>query len=252
MPAIFPVVILNGRPAAGKSEVIDFLKSVPVPERVERFHIGEFEELDDFPILWERFEDDDIYERHGRPRQYSDTTFTHEGQTYQGYVFKERFFWTFLIEKLNLLYEKRFLREGVTDRTAVVEFSRGAEHGGFRDAYAALSHDILARAVTLYIHVGFEESLRRNRRRFNPDRPDSILEHGLEDKKLEMLYRESDWRAFSGADTECLCARGHRIPYAVLENEPEITDRPDVLGRALEDALRKLWRLRTEITPAQA
>ena len=37
----FDVIILNGRPAAGKSEVIDYLKKVPLEERVRRFHIGE-------------------------------------------------------------------------------------------------------------------------------------------------------------------------------------------------------------------
>ena len=56
---IFDIIILNGRPAAGKSEVIDYLKKTPLDERIRRFHIGEFEEFDDFPILWERFEDDD-------------------------------------------------------------------------------------------------------------------------------------------------------------------------------------------------
>ena len=62
---IFDIIILNGRPAAGKSEVIDFLKRVPPEERVKKFHIGEFEEIDDFPILWEQFEDDDLLEDMG-------------------------------------------------------------------------------------------------------------------------------------------------------------------------------------------
>ena len=66
MSNIFPIIILNGRPAAGKSEIIDYLKSVPVKERMERFHIGEFDEFDDFPILWERFEDDDLYQKNGK------------------------------------------------------------------------------------------------------------------------------------------------------------------------------------------
>ena len=64
----FDIVILNGRPAAGKSEIIDFLRSVTEAERMRRFHVGEFRELDDFPILWEQFEDDDLMEAMGRPR----------------------------------------------------------------------------------------------------------------------------------------------------------------------------------------
>ncbi|MBN2345390.1 MAG: hypothetical protein JXO51_03295, partial [Candidatus Aminicenantes bacterium] len=175
----FDVIILNGRPAAGKSEVIDYLRSVPLEERVRRFHIGEFQELDDFPILWERFEDDDLMEELGRPRLVSDREFSYEGQTYPGYVFKGQWFWNFLIKKLDLAYAK-ILRDvpAFHDRkTLFIEFSRGSEHGGFREAYAHLSPQVLERAVTLYIKVDWPESLRKNRRRYNPDRPDSILQH---------------------------------------------------------------------------
>ena len=75
---IFEIILLNGRPAAGKSEVIDYLKNVPVAERIEKFHIGEFEEIDDFPILWEQFEDDDILEKMGLPRLISDPFFEYK------------------------------------------------------------------------------------------------------------------------------------------------------------------------------
>jgi len=245
-PETFEIVILNGRPAAGKSEIIDYLKSVPVPERIRRFHIGEFEELDDFPILWERFEDDDLRERHGMPRLISDTSFEYGGRTYAGYVFKERFFWNFLIEKLNHQYARR-LRD-VPDyhrtTTAVFEFSRGRQHGGFAEAYSFLSDRILERACTLYIRVSWEESLRKNRRRANPDRPDSILEHSLEDKKLEFLYRDSDWDEFSSPDADFLHVRDHRVPYAVFENEPEKTDDPAKIAPHLEEVCRRLWSLR--------
>ena len=198
----FDIIILNGRPAAGKSEVIDYLKKTPLEERIKRFHIGEFEENDDFPILWERFEDDDIYAKHGKERLISNDTFTYEGKTYNGYTFKEKFFWNFLIEKLSLIYEKK-LRDNPNyhnDYTMVFEFARGSEHGGFTEAYKYLSDSVLGKACTLYISCSWEESLRKNRRRYNPDKPDSILEHALEDKKLEMMYKGSDWDEFCSAD----------------------------------------------------
>jgi hypothetical protein len=244
MKKIFPILILNGRPAAGKSEIIDFLKATPREERIERFRVGEIEEFDDFPILWERFEDDDIYQRNGRDRVYSDASFTYEGRTYPGYVFKERFFWDFLLQKLSFAYERVLARdpEYHASTTALFEFSRGAEHGGWAQAYPQLSDAVLSRAATVYIDVPWEESLRRNRRRSNPDRPDSILEHSLEDKKLEMLYRESDWDRFSSADPHDLLVRDLRVPYAVFRNHPEITDRPQELGRHLEDVLGSLAR----------
>jgi len=243
---ILDIVILNGRPAAGKSEVIDYLKKTPLEERIRRFHIGQFEEFDDFPILWERFEDDDIWERHGKPRLISDTSFRYEGSTYPGYVFKDPFFWNFLIEKLNLLYDKR-LRD-VPDyhahTTAIFEFARGIQHGGFAEAYRYLSDEVLSKACTMYIKVDWAESLRKNRRRRNPNRPDSILEHSLEDKKMEFLYRESDWEAFSAADPAWLLVKDRRIPYAVFDNMPEKTDKPEVLGRHLEEVCGKLWSLK--------
>jgi len=245
---IFDVIILNGRPAAGKSEVIDFLKQVPVAERIERFHVGEFVELDDFPILWEQFEDDDLMEAMGQPRLISNKEFVYNGKTLPGYVFKGKWYWNFLIRKLNRQYEK-MLRDDPdyhkNNKTVIIEFSRGSEHGGFKEAYDHLSETILKTGVTLYINVDFEESTRKNRRRYNPDKPDSILEHALEDVKLEMLYKESDWAEFS-SDPTYLKVKGINVPYGVFENMPEKTDKPDVLGAHLEEVLTNLWAVQTK------
>ncbi len=240
---IFEIVLLNGRPAAGKSEVIDFLKKLPVEERARRFHVGDFVEIDDFPFLWERFEDDDILEAMGRPRMISDKTFSYEGISRPGYVFKEKWFWNFLILKINAAYAKLLRDSSVRQKTVFIEFSRGSEHGGFRTAYEYLADEILSRAVTLYIHVPWEESLRKNRRRYNPDRPDSILQHALEDKKMEMLYRDSDWAEFSAADPCFLSVGNRRIPYAVFDNMPEKTDKPGLLADHLKEVMDRLWRI---------
>ena len=246
----FDVIILIGRPAAGKSEVIDYLKKIPLKERIKRFHIGEFQEIDDFPILWERFEDDDLMEEMGQPRLLTDKEFTYEGKTMPGYVFKGKWFWNFLIRKLNSAYAK-LLRDQPwyhESKTLFVEFSRGREHGGFRAAYEHLSMQVLERAVTLYIHVDWPESLRKNRRRYNPDRPDSILQHALEDKKIEKLYKDSDWEMFA-ADPQYLRVGERKIPYAVFENMPEKTDKPEVLGAHLEEVLGRLWSIWREVNP---
>ena len=66
MNSQFEILILLGRPASGKSEVIDHLKKTPVEERLARFHIGAFEEIDDFPMLWTWFEEDAILEKLAR------------------------------------------------------------------------------------------------------------------------------------------------------------------------------------------
>ena len=43
----FDILVLNARPAAGKSEVIDYLKHCSFEDRKKRFKIAEFEEIDD-------------------------------------------------------------------------------------------------------------------------------------------------------------------------------------------------------------
>lgn len=222
-----------GRPAAGKSEVIDYLKKTPVAERLERFHIGEFEEVDDFPMLWTWFEEDAIYEKIlKKPRIHTDK----DGS------FKHQYQWDLLIERISLEYDKRLRDENYHDKmTTVIEFSRGSEHGGYESAFQHLSEKILKQAAILYINVPYEESLRKNRKRFNPARPDSILEHGLPDAKLEKMYKEIDWETFKGSDPEYLTVRGIKIPYMVFENMPSQTDSPVTLGPALETYLSKLW-----------
>lgn len=54
------VILLIGRPAAGKSETIDFLKQLPDDKRLQEYHIAPFEELDDFLYVWQTFENDAI------------------------------------------------------------------------------------------------------------------------------------------------------------------------------------------------
>ena len=163
----FEIIILIGRPASGKSEVIDFLKKTPIPERLKRYHINEFEEIDDFPMLWTWFEEDAILEKiiH-KPRVNSDS---------DGYFFHQ-YQWDLLIERISFEYRKKLWNAGYAENmTTLIEFSRGTEHGGYESAFHHLSEEIIEKACVLYIDVPYEESLRKNRRRFNPNRPDSIL-----------------------------------------------------------------------------
>jgi hypothetical protein len=232
---IFDALILIGRPASGKSEIIDYLTHVSPEDRRRRFHIGELDVLDDFPMLWTWFEEDYILaEQLGKPRLHTD------GDRY----FRYPYLWHVLIERLSLEYDKR-LRDDPTlldHTTTVVEFSRGSEHGGYAEAFPHLSDDVLRRAAVVYVRVSFEESLRKNRRRRNPERPDSILEHSLADEKLTRLYREDDWAAFSGQDPNFITVRSIRVPYVVFENEDDVTtDKPDQLAARLEDVLDRLW-----------
>ena len=227
----FKILLLIARPAAGKSEVINYLKNTPVEARIKRFHIGPFSEIDDFPMLWAWFEEDALLERMGHPRLHTNS---------EGY-FSEPYLWDLLVERICLEYQKR--QRDQLDETVVIEFSRGTEHGGYARAFAHLSDEVLANLAILYLNVPWEESLRKNRARFNPDRPDSILEHGLPDSKLEKLYRETDWAQLTENHPEKLPINGFEVPYAVFENSDDVTTAQGAaLGERLEATLNTLWQ----------
>lgn len=73
-PALFQHLFVLGRPAGGKSEFIDFMKTLPDAERAAGFGIGRFEEVDDFPWLLEACLEDDARERRSEPRLVSERT----------------------------------------------------------------------------------------------------------------------------------------------------------------------------------
>lgn len=233
--ALFDIVILIGRPAAGKSEIIDHLKRTPEAERRHRYRIGRFEEIDDFPMIWSWFEEDHILARHGRERLHTDA---------EGY-FTDNFFWHLLIERLEQEFWKRD-KEGAgfgESRTAIVEFARGSEHGGFAEAFSHFSAELLQRSAVLYIDVPFEESLRKNRKRFNPEKPHSILEHALPDEKLRRLYGEVDWEQLPKSEDSRLLLAQARVPYTVFPNGDDVTsDDNPALGERLQHCLSQLWQ----------
>ena len=233
---IFDIVLLIARPAAGKSEVIDYLKKIPLEERIQRFHIGHLDEIDDFPMIWAWLEEDAALEKMGHPRLHTDS---------RG-VFLHQYLWDLLIERIGLEYQKRM--RGIPNYTetftTLVEFSRGTEHGGYKSAFSHLTPQMIENLAVLYIDVSWEESLRKNRKRFNPERPDSILEHSLPDHKLEHLYKEIDWEQVSRDDPQYLTIQGIRVPYVVFDNSDDVTSqRGDTLGKKLEQVLERLWAL---------
>ncbi len=230
----FDLIILIGRPAAGKSEVIDYLKKTPITERALRFHIGDFEEIDDFVYVWETFEIDDILSKHGKPRIWTDDK----------YWFKDHFIWNLYIERINLSYRKKLAADPNyhNKMTTLVEFARGGENG-FGEAFSYLHEEILKRACIIYINVSYEESVRKNRRRAKTGMEDSILYHSLPDEKMDFYYKINDWEKLTSRDPNYIDIKGYKVPYAVFENEPEKTDDPLKLGIELERVTSKLWKV---------
>jgi hypothetical protein len=239
MPSLphLPILIITGRPAAGKSEVIDYLKKADPAERRRRFHIAEFEELDDFVYVWETFEIDDILARHGKKRIWTDPK----------YYFTDNFIWNLYIERINLEYRKKLARDpGYHDgRTTLIEFARGGDNG-IAEAMSYLHEEVLKRACLMYIRVSYDESVRKNRRRARKGQEDSILYHSLPDEKMEFYYKTNDWDKLEKADPQFLHVKGFMIPYAVFENEPEKTQDPKLIGDELERVTKKLWETKSK------
>ncbi len=231
---IFNTLFLLARPAAGKSEIMRYLQSLPLQERVSRFHIGNVLHLDDFPMLWAWFEDDDLLDDMKKPRLHTDA---------QGY-FKYPYLWDLLIRRIGLEYHKLQRDVDLHGSTVIIEFSRGKEHGGYRSAFQNIDPIMVENAGILYVDVSWEESLRKNRRRFNPDKPDSLLEHGIPDTKLERLYKTIDWNELPRVDANHLLVQGVSVPFIVFDNSDDVTSpRGNALGLRLEESLTKLWSL---------
>ena len=233
---IFEILLLIARPGAGKSEIIQYLNNLNPTERLEKYHIGEMDVLDDFPMLWAWFEEDKILTRLGHPRLHTD----------DGTYFIGNYMWDVLIERICLEYEKltRDTENYHTHRTAILEFSRGVEHGGYKRAFQHLNPDMVKKMAILSVNVSWEESLRKNRIRFNHNKPDSIIEHALPDIKLERLYRETDWDKLTKSNPEFVRIQNIDVPYVVFENEDDVTSEPgDDLAERLEAALSQLWDL---------
>jgi hypothetical protein len=232
---LFDALLLLARPAAGKSEIMHFLKMNPAAERRQRFHIGEIREIDDFPMLWTWFEEDDLLSQMGYARLHS----TPEGD------FLGNHLWDLLIQRICLEYHKARRDDDPAhpNATTLIEFARGKEHGGWKQAFSNLTSEVLQRAAILYVNVSYDESLRKNRRRFNPDRPDSVLQHGLSDEKLTRLYKDSDWAEITAGQKDYLTIQNIRVPYVVFENEDDVTTPGgEPLGRRLEETLGRLWK----------
>lgn len=231
----FDILLLLGRPASGKSEFIDFMEKCPLKRRAVAYHIAPFRVIDDFPILWEKFEEDDLWERLGHPRLYSRPV---EGN----YSVVEGRIWPFLIGKINQQVEGLIAKAGaLSHRSLIIEFSRGRTHG-YAETLGHLSDQILSCAAILYICVSFEESRRRNLARYDEKQRDGILTHCVPREEMERIYGTDDWSKLATEPQGTLEVKGIRIPYVTMLNEPESTD-PDVLDARYRDALDRLYAL---------
>lgn len=235
----FDNLFVIGRPAGGKSEFIDFMKKLPDEERAREFHIGKFEEIDDFPWLWQTFMEDDARAKRGEARLYTE-------MTDDGHILKIPKYRESLIPNFNREIEKKYLNNPsfYKDGTLMIEFARG-KTDGFKGSLEKFDHRILRTASILYIKVSFEESVRRNKARYKEDLAHSILSHKVAAGDMYEYFIENDWDTItSGKSYGLLNLSSIDVPFVSMNNEPESTD-PKVLATRYETALNRLWELRS-------
>ena len=242
MNDIFKHLLVLGRPACGKSEFIDFLKREPTETRRRRLHVGRFEEVDDFPWLWEKFQEDELLEKAGHERLYT--------QEYMpgnpGMAPKGAPLFDWCMQKFNEVIGSQYLgrEEFYRDSTLLIEFSRGGRDG-FARALGALDPRILEPSAIFYIQVSREESWRRNVARYQEKLKHSILAHMVPRETYDYFYDVNDWETLTaGQPSGVVDINGLAIPFVSMNNEPESTD-PAVLEARYADALGRLWELRS-------
>jgi len=229
----FDIILLLGRPAAGKSEFIDFMHKAPIAQRAGIYHIAPFAALDDFPILWEKCVEDDLWESMGKGRLYSRRA---EGN----YAITNADMWEFLIKKLNQQVEEIISPpRALANKSLIVEFARGGDHG-YSDALSQLSPEILKGAVILYVSVSFEESWRRNVARYDEKQRSGLLTHSVPHAEMEATYGTDDWFDITPEPHGTIDVNGTSVPYVAMNNEPESKD-PQVLAPRYAAALSAVY-----------
>lgn len=229
---VLPYLLLLGRPAAGKSELIQFLAGLPADERAATYHLGRLRVADDFPILWAKFAEDDIWEQVGRGR-------LHSRRSGENYAVADDHLWPFLILRLGEELVRNPARPG---ETVLVEFARGGPTA-YRDALARLAPEILRAGAILYLDVSFEESWRRNITRYDRARRDGLLTHSVPREEMERTYARDDWAALAPRGSGYIEPQGIRVPYVTVPNTPEPTAK-EHFARRFQPAFETLWDLR--------
>lgn len=237
---IFNHLIVNGRPACGKSELIDFLKKLSPKERRERYHIGNIVELDDFIYLRDKFVEDDLWEKVGEKRFHSNK----EGHYYVLNNHTKLLDWA--VEKFNYIVEREYLKNSdfYKDNTLFIEFSRGSlKDGGYRRAYEFISKEIFQKAAILFLSVSRQESIRKNEARYQEKLKLSILAHKVPDTDMIRWSEKQDWEEFTNnKEYGYLPLKEISVPFVTVNNEPEIKEAADMAER-YQPALRKLMDL---------
>lgn len=233
----FDNLMLVGRAGSGKSEFIDFLKHIPEAQRCGKYHVGAFDEIDDFPWLLSLFQDEDHWEALGRPRTLSRRV----EKIYETVDFG---IYDFTTVKFNIEIAKRCITPAYDDRrTLIIEYARGRSDG-YRRTLSLFDERVLTQTAIFYLDNTFEESMRRNTvRSSDSDENQTVLFHKCPVGVMENYYKTNDWHALTDKQPKgYVTIKGIRIPFVTVWNIPESHDFA-VLEERYSGPLRSLWEL---------
>ncbi len=229
MTRTFDHFLLLGRPAAGKSEFIDFMENTSESERAEKYHLGKIEGVDDFFWLWEKFLEDDLWEEAGYERVFSER----KDGNYNVKFPDQIKLYDFLFAKFNHVISKKYLSnpDFYKEGSLIIEFARGMKDA-YKNALTRLSREVLERAAILYVDVDFEESWRRNVARYQEKLKSSSLAHMAPRETMEYFYKTDDWHELTGGkEFGFLSFHGVDIPFVTMNNIPELKERGPLAKR---------------------
>ena len=232
----FKHLFVFGRPAGGKSEFIDFMKSCEPVKRYKEFFVAPFDILDDYLFIKDIAEHEDALEALKVERFITQ-------RTKDGIAIKNDIFWPYASLKLNTIIKDDYTsnEDYYKDHTLMIEFSRGREPATYKNALNGMSPMALKGGAIIYIKVSYEESLRRNEARYQEKLKHSILAHKCPEHIMEKYYKYDDWLDItSDKESGLLTINGTEVPFVTMENEPESKD-PLVLEKRYGSALKKLW-----------
>ena len=236
----FDHLFVFGRPASGKSEFIDFMKNTQTIRRVTDYHIGYFEEIDDYAMLAEKFREDDIWKKVTGNAKYT----TMENDVH---VVRDLSLYNFAANRINNMVMKRYLpnEEFYDEKTLFIEFSRGGEIG-YKPTLDLLDPDILRRGAIFYVKTPFDECWRRNVARYEEKKKYSVLAHMVPREQMEKHYLNDDWDDLTKAEEAgFITINGVDIPFATMDNEIESKD-PAVLHKRYKNSLNRLHEIYQE------
>ena len=230
--------MLIGRAGAGKSELIDFLKKIPEPERLQKYNIGVFEEIDDFPWLYAMWKAEDNWEKLGRPRVLS----TKRDNVY---IQTDYQIFDYMILKFNDEIGEKIKEQPsfYESHTLFIEYARGRDNA-YKNTLNYFDKNILEKTAIIYLDNTYEESMRRNTiRATDKDTKQTILHHRTPVEVMEYYYKTNDWHQITDKQPKgYLNVHGLQVPFVTVWNMPETLDFVE-LEKRYGPALKTLWEL---------